>query len=95
MTSRQKELFEQMRESYALVDELGLPNIKSDYWNAVLTEGRQGEGGKGARSWLDFTQQRQASTTPRPSISQRELRTIRRPHPLEHDVSRPWSLWLE
>jgi putative sugar O-methyltransferase len=58
-TTRQAELFEQMRESYALVEELGLPNIKSEYWRSLLSEGRQGEGGKGNfierdELWLDF-----------------------------------------
>ncbi len=57
--ARQTELFELMRESYALVDELGLPNIKSDYWHSILSVGRQGEGGKGDfierdELWLDF-----------------------------------------
>lgn len=48
-----------MRESYALAGELGLPDIKSDYWRSLLTEGRQEHGGKGNfvdrdELWLDF-----------------------------------------
>ena len=57
--SNQRELFERMRESYALVDELGLPNIHSEYWRKLLDEGRQAEGGKGDfierdELWRDF-----------------------------------------
>ena len=51
-----------MRESYTLtqdLEELGLRNIKSEYWRSLLSEGRQGEGGKGDfierdELWLDF-----------------------------------------
>ncbi len=41
------DVFKAMRESYALTRELGLPNIKSEYWNDLLESGRQGYGGKG------------------------------------------------
>ena len=36
-----------MRESYALVGESGLRDLKSDYWTTLLSRGRQGYGGKG------------------------------------------------
>jgi putative sugar O-methyltransferase len=40
-------VFEAMRESYALTRELGLPNMKSQYWSDLLGSGRQDYGGKG------------------------------------------------
>ncbi len=46
-TSNQRELFERPRENYARVDELGLPNIHSEYWRKLLDEGRQAESGNG------------------------------------------------
>ncbi|GMR24380.1 MAG: hypothetical protein BMS9Abin37_2917 [Acidobacteriota bacterium] len=53
------EVFERMRESYALVTELGLPSIKSEYWSDLLSKGRQDYGGKGEfierdDLWLGF-----------------------------------------
>lgn len=52
-------VFEILRESYAIANELGLPSIKSPYWEEVLARGRQGYGGKGdfldrQDLWLDF-----------------------------------------
>ena len=41
------DVFKAMRESYALAQELGLPNIKSEYWSDLLESGRQDYGGKG------------------------------------------------
>lgn len=40
-------VFEMLRENYALSSEMGLPNIKSPYWEALLSRGRQEHGGKG------------------------------------------------
>ncbi|MGH9332312.1 MAG: putative sugar O-methyltransferase, partial [Vicinamibacteria bacterium] len=52
-------LLEIIRESYGLARDMGLPNITSPYWEALLASGRQGHGGKGdflSREdlWLDF-----------------------------------------
>jgi putative sugar O-methyltransferase len=52
-------VFEILRESYALANEMGLPSIESPYWRELLAHGRQGYGGKGdflARQdlWHDF-----------------------------------------
>ena len=41
------EVFERMRESYALVSELGLRSVTSEYWSDLLSKGRQDYGGKG------------------------------------------------
>lgn len=41
-----RDLLEKMRANFALVSELGLPRIESDYWRAVLSRGRQEHGGK-------------------------------------------------
>ena len=40
-------MLERIRDSYDLVSELGLPNIKSEYWSQLLEKGRQEHGGKG------------------------------------------------
>lgn len=53
------DVFDRMRESYALVSKLGLPSVKSEYWNDLLSKGRQDYGGKGDflerdDLWVDF-----------------------------------------
>lgn len=40
-------VFESMRENYALASELGLLDMKSQYWSDLLARGRQDYGGKG------------------------------------------------
>jgi hypothetical protein len=35
-----------MRANFALVSELGLPRIESEYWRELLSRGRQDHGGK-------------------------------------------------
>jgi putative sugar O-methyltransferase len=47
MTSRDtRDLLEKIRANFALVSELGLPRIESEYWRELLSRGRQDHGGK-------------------------------------------------